>query len=431
MEFSAYIKKNGNQPITKMFAVAPSDKTADRTSGTKDIPESDDYVKYTMTGIQPTADGKCKIGFEVKADPYAMTIVDDVSFHEEGTETNLAPNSGFEDITDMNYSSGGIISRQSMKYGYMETRARGARVLPGTCSAIWLLGRTEQWATEIDVLEIGQSGVVNQMEYALHTFKTPTTVLSPQENPTKPGSIGIYDPNNDAEGFAPSKDYHVYGLEWGPGYQNFYIDGKLNGRYYSSEAGQGPVEGNPGYTPWQHDTAHAKNMDSIPQGLLLSLGLRHPYWNAGDTTPLDTMFDVDYVRVWRNDNPSALSGSSRIPRLGSPLSSHKIGMDIRIVLWYHINNRRIRPWKLKTHRKNRWRLPGCALESLHRWYRGLIRMNPSLLTAGVSQEPRCRCRMAGHFSTNQRRWENGTIFTTGAEWMHWCRVPGVIKAPPV
>ncbi len=311
-QFSAYIKKSGNQPVTQMFAVDPSNIQTVRTEGVLNIYESVDYVKYTMIDVTPSQDGKCKIGFEVKADPYSKTIIDDVFFAEEGTNTNLAPNSGFEDVTPMNYSSGGIISRQSMKYGYMETRARGAQVLPGTCSAIWLLGRTQQWGTEIDVLEIGQSGVVNQMEYALHTFKTPNSVLTPIQDVNPHSSIGIYDPNTGEDGFNPSSDYHVYGLEWGPGYQNFYIDGKLNGRYYSSSAGQEAIAGDPGYVGWQKQTEHAANMDAIPQNLLLSLGLRNPYWNVGDTTPLDTVFDVDYVRVWSNDNPTATGNITSI-----------------------------------------------------------------------------------------------------------------------
>ena len=54
-------------------------------------------------------------------------MLDDVSFAAEGEgSVNLAPNPSFEDITPMNYASGGIISRNTMKYGYMETRARGA-----------------------------------------------------------------------------------------------------------------------------------------------------------------------------------------------------------------------------------------------------------------------------------------------------------------
>ncbi len=85
---------------------------------------------------------------------------------------NLAPNPSFEDITPMNYASGGIISRNTMKYGYMETRAKGAPALPGACSAIWLLGRTDDWGTEIDVLEIGQTSTVSELDFAVHTFKT-------------------------------------------------------------------------------------------------------------------------------------------------------------------------------------------------------------------------------------------------------------------
>lgn len=296
--FTAYIKKTGNQPITQMYATDPGDNAVNMAGKTIDIEESDDFTEYTISDISPSADGTCKIGFEVKADPYAMTIIDDVAFREEGRVTNLAPNSGFEDITDMNYSSGGIISRQSMKYGYMETRAKGAPALPGACSAIWLLGRTEEWGTEIDVLEIGQNQVVNELDFADHTFKTPLSVQVPQQDKNPHGSVGIWGNRNT---FNPSEDYHTYGLEWGPGYQNFYVDGDLRGRFYSGSAG--PVQSD---TVWQQiSSEHAANMDAIPQNLLLSLGLRPPY-RDGNNESLRTVFDVDYVRVWRSNNETAV-----------------------------------------------------------------------------------------------------------------------------
>lgn len=295
--FTAYVKKTGNQPVSKMYAVDPSDKAIPIGGKTMDFAENDDFVAYTLSGITPGSGGMCKIGFEVKADPYAMTIIDDVNFQEEGGTTNLAPNPGFEDVTDMNYSSGGIISRQSMKYGYMETRAKGAPALPGACSAIWLLGRTENWGTEIDVLEIGQTQTVNELDFAIHTFKTPSSVQVPEQDKNPHGSAGIWGSQNP---FNPSREYHTYGLEWGPGYQNFYVDGKLKGRFYSGSAG--PVQSD---TVWQQvSTTHASNMDAIPQNLLLSLGLRPPY-RDGNMEDFHTVFDVDYVRVWRSNNVTA------------------------------------------------------------------------------------------------------------------------------
>lgn len=295
--FTAYVKKTGNQPIAQMYATDPSDNEIPLRGPIMEFAESDDFAVYTIEGIRPSDDGTCKIGFEVKADPYAMTIIDDVTFREEGSTTNLAPNPGFEDITDMNYSSGGIISRQSMKYGYMETRAKGAPALPGACSAIWLLGRTEKWGTEIDVLEIGQTQTVNELDFAVHTFKTPTSVQKPAQDKNPHGSAGIWGSGNS---FNPSNEYHTYGLEWGPGYQNFYVDGILRGRFYAGSAGAVQSD-----TIWkQTSTQHASNMDAIPQNLLLSLGLRPPY-RDGNVENFNTVFDVDYIRVWRSNNTEA------------------------------------------------------------------------------------------------------------------------------
>ena len=279
-------------PAVKSIPLAPAE--------IREFGQSEDFVQYSITGITPNAAGQCKIGFEIKADPYAVTVLDDVSFAAEGEGgVNLAPNPGFEDITPMNYASGGIISRNTMKYGYMETRAKGAPALPGACSAIWLLGRTDDWGTEIDVLEIGQTSTVNELDFAVHTFKTRDSVKTPRQDVNPHGSAGIWGNRNS---FNPSEAYHVYGLEWGPGYQKFYVDGTLMGEFYGST--KAPESGGPA-AQWQtSSTGHANNMNAIPQSLLLSLGLRPPYRDGNDPS-LNTTFDVDYIRVWRADNQEA------------------------------------------------------------------------------------------------------------------------------
>ena len=299
--FSVWVKRAGHSSIAQMYACDPAVKSIPLAPAEiREFGQSEDFVQYSITGITPNAAGQCKIGFEIKADPYAVTVLDDVSFAAEGEGgVNLAPNPGFEDITPMNYASGGIISRNTMKYGYMETRAKGAPALPGACSAIWLLGRTDDWGTEIDVLEIGQTSTVNELDFAVHTFKTRDSVKTPRQDVNPHGSAGIWGNRNS---FNPSEAYHVYGLEWGPGYQKFYVDGTLMGEFYGST--KAPESGGPA-AQWQtSSTGHANNMNAIPQSLLLSLGLRPPYRDGNDPS-LNTTFDVDYIRVWRADNQEA------------------------------------------------------------------------------------------------------------------------------
>lgn len=296
-QLSAWVRKKGHTPVSQMYACSPNETSVPfQRENTAEISDSDEYMQYKISGIAPTIDGKCKVGFEIKADPYALTLVDDVVFTaEDGSTENLAPNPGFEEVDSINYASGGIIGRQTMKYGYMETRAKGAPTLPGACSAIWLAGRTEQWGTEIDVLEIGQTSTVNELDFALHTYKSLPTSINPVDNLTDPHrSIGIEKSNNS---FNPSAEYHVYGMEWGPGYQKYYVDGALTAEFYGSKkAGEAGSE-----APQSKYTDLADMLNEIPLYLHLSLGLRPPYRDS-DREDLNTTFDVDYVRVWRANN---------------------------------------------------------------------------------------------------------------------------------
>lgn len=308
-KLSAWVRKQGNTPVSQIYACGPNEAGVPfQNAKTADISDSDSYVQYTINGINPTSDGKCKIGFEIKADPYALTLVDDVIFTaEDGTTGNLAPNPGFEKADAINYASGGIIGRQTMKYGYMEARAKGAPALPGACSAIWLAGRSEKWGTEIDVLEIGQTSAVKELDFALHTYKSLPTSINPKYDlPDPHRSIGIEKTNNS---FNPSADYHVYGLEWGPGYQKYYIDGTLAAEFYgltkANEAAGTPL------APQRKKTDLADMLNQIPLYPHLSLGLRPPY-RDGDREDLNTTFDVDYIRIWRANNSQAVGDVQEI-----------------------------------------------------------------------------------------------------------------------
>lgn len=298
--FSVYIYRYGDCDIAKMFCCG-SDYTEvpmreSENSKLLDIPESEDFIKYTISNISPV-DGKCKIGFEFKSSPYAVAVVDDVSFAKEGAEAeNLAENPDFEEVSPVFYSSGGIIGRRTIKYGYMETRAKASPVLPGACSAIWTLGRNEAWGTEIDVLEVGQTQSKRELDFAVHTWKHPNTPMENIEDMHQ--SAGIWGKQNL---FNPSNDFHVYGLEWGPGYQKFYVDGRLRGCFYGN-CSKSVINNAKAITLWEALESDASDMQSkIPQSLLVSLGLRD-YIRDGKVEDFDTVFYVDYIKFWHSDN---------------------------------------------------------------------------------------------------------------------------------
>lgn len=298
--FSVYIRRYGDCEVAKMFCCGSDYTTVPMSESESvkllDIPESEDFVKYTISNISPVG-GKCKIGFEFKSSPYAVAVIDDVSFTKAGNETdNLVENPGFEEVSPVFYSSGGIIGRRTIKYGYMETRAKASPVLPGACSAIWTLGRNEDWGTEIDVLEVGQTKVKRELDFAVHTWKHPNT---PSENiEDMHQSAGIFGSLNL---FNPSKDFHIYGLEWGPGYQKFYVDGKLRGCFYGN-CNESVKKKSKAITRWKALKSEASDMQSeIPQSLLVSLGLRD-YVRDGKVEDFDTVFYVDYIKFWHSDN---------------------------------------------------------------------------------------------------------------------------------
>lgn len=298
--FSVYIRRYGNCEISKMFCCGAGYTAVPMSESENikrlDIPESEDFVKYTIENVSPV-NGKSKIGFEFKSSPYAVAVIDDVSFTKSGDEANnLVSNSSFEDISPVFYSSGGIIGRQTIKYGYMETRAMASPVLPGACSAIWTLGRNEEWGTEIDVLEVGQTKLKNELDNAVHIWKYPNTPSEDIEDMHL--SAGIWGTKNK---FNPSKDFHIYGLEWGPGYQKFYVDGYLRGAFYG-ECNDSVKAADNASTVWEKCESEAANMQSkIPQSLLVSLGLRD-YIRDGKVEDFDTVFYVDYIRFWHSDN---------------------------------------------------------------------------------------------------------------------------------
>lgn len=298
--FSVYVRRYGDCDVARMYCCG-ADYTGvpmEESQGVRlvDLPESEDFVKYTIENVSPT-EGKCKIGFEFKSSPYALAVIDNVSFEKTGEEgKNLAANPDFEDVNPVFYSSGGIIGRNTVKYGYMETRAKASSVLPGACSAIWTLGRNDDWGTEIDVLEVGQTKHKKELDFAVHIWKYPNTPSESIENMHL--SAGIW---GDRNRFNPSDAFHVYGLEWGPGYQKYYVDGVLRGFFYGN-CSEGVKANARATTLWESVESEAADMQSkIPQSLLVSLGLRD-YVRDGRVEDLDTLFSVDYIKFWHADN---------------------------------------------------------------------------------------------------------------------------------
>lgn len=166
------------------------------------------------------------------------------------------------------YTVGGIISRNSIQYGYAEIRAK-VPSLP-ISSAFWMIGNH----FEIDIFEM--IGAPGDGPYASDTrvsYMMPTTLHN--------WDIGDLDENAYGEEYELpwniSKDFHVYGAEWKSDEVIFYADGEEVGRITKEEAG----------VVWNTEELHVWIDNEIFS------------WEGLPTSEsLPDKFIVDYVRIW-------------------------------------------------------------------------------------------------------------------------------------
>ncbi|MBW3622533.1 MAG: family 16 glycosylhydrolase [Armatimonadetes bacterium] len=147
-------------------------------------------------------------------------------------------------------------------YGYFEIRAKlPTEAGPGTWPAFWMLSKG--WPPEMDVIEYwGSDSRIHQ-----------GTVTR------KPDGGQRWDSYHRHH--VSLSGWHTYGLEWGPGYQIYNIDGDVTLAVYGD------------------------HLPQVPHYLLLNSGVetgRPP--RPGTTFPND--FVVDYVRVYARPTVSAL-----------------------------------------------------------------------------------------------------------------------------
>jgi len=168
-----------------------------------------------------------------------------------------------------NYTVGGLVSRNSLQYGYAEIRAKAAP-LP-VSSAFWMIGNH----FEIDVFEmIGEAGDGPDGSGAGISHLMPTTIHN--------WDVGDLDDNGYGEEYelewGVAEDFHTYGAEWAPAAVIFYADGQEVGRITQQEAG----------LIWNTEELHIW----IDNEVFIWEGLPSP-------ERLPSEFLVDYVRVWQ------------------------------------------------------------------------------------------------------------------------------------
>ena len=166
--------------------------------------------------------------------------------------------SGYHD-----YSSAAVHTKDRTCYGYFEVKARPMNSA-GSSSFWFQQDSVPNWATEIDVFEIGAKAPRHENKYHmnLHVMATPTE--------KRHWSIG-----KDWE--APWKlaqDFHVYGLEWDKDDVKYYIDGVLVRQVQN--------------THWHQPLYLTFDSETMPD-----------WFGMPDDQDLPSTFSIEYVRAWK------------------------------------------------------------------------------------------------------------------------------------
>ena len=173
-------------------------------------------------------------------------------------------------------TTAGIISLKRFLNGYMEVRSRSADA--AMTSSFWMIG----YESELDVYETmgnpkidsGSGITATMLKASVHDWQPPA------QRPTRKFGYVQELPWRVAD------EFHVYGVDWGPDYLKFYIDGELTHEVTQAEVGRDWVLTNP-LEIW------------LDSEIFVWLGLPHE-----EELPVD--FEVDYVRVWQKPETNLL-----------------------------------------------------------------------------------------------------------------------------
>jgi len=206
-----------------------------------------------------------------------------------------------ETYAGKDFTGGGLVSKQRLRYGYYETRAKindGA----GWHSSFWLMAGdgsdtyTSEARTEIDGFEI-DSISPSGIHHGVLTWKGSHVGAGTTYGTTYNAGIDL-------------RQWHVYGIDWAETSVTFYVDGVLK---YTAP-----------YLPtqWTHDYT-AIWLTSIAYG------------TVPDITKLPSAMQFDYIRYWQkdyyvdNDGQAAYGYSETGTWLTSSLTGWTVGSPTR------------------------------------------------------------------------------------------------------
>jgi beta-glucanase (GH16 family) len=168
----------------------------------------------------------------------------------------------------LSYKSGIIkTTAPPILYGYFEARIKSAAIYPGVSPAFWAYRAEESTWSEIDFVELTEDRESpKHVDTNTHVFRHPKLQRG-EEVHERRFWIAPWDPRDE---------FHIYGCEWTSEVIKWYVDGQL-------------VNSRPN-TYWH------QALDVV-----LSLGVRSPLDRTPRNLGFPTSFQVDYVRVWRQE----------------------------------------------------------------------------------------------------------------------------------
>jgi beta-glucanase (GH16 family) len=178
------------------------------------------------------------------------------------------------------YTTATIKSRQRIRYGYFETRAKAMKA--SVSGAFWLYDPLDgpakyaagDFSEEIDIFEIfgrpAKKGNDSIFYATVHRMETPYVEAIVKSKQTAMANKSFKTKVN----FDFTEDYHVYGLLWTPAALVWYIDGKEVFRR-------------------ENDFFHR------PLHVMVDCEIMQAWAGLPNEADLPGSFSVDYVRVWQ------------------------------------------------------------------------------------------------------------------------------------
>lgn len=167
-------------------------------------------------------------------------------------------------VSGYNYTSGALTTFGAFEqtYGYFEIRARVPKGR-GLWPALWMLPADRSWPPEIDIMEfLGRD--VRNIWTTYHWLDSKSAHLKDGSGSTAPDW---------------TTDFHIFALQWKPGFLAWYIDGK------------------------EVKTISGSHVPSSRMFLLMNLAIGG-HWAGPPSvaTTFPTSFEIDYVRAYQYED---------------------------------------------------------------------------------------------------------------------------------